>query len=87
MSLGIEILDIGLGYVQQGLGWVRDILTKVAGWLPLNPELSVSIIFLLASMFLGHFIVKKFVVRPFTPAYIVWTLIIAISIFLNLLYL
>lgn len=87
MSLGIEILDTGLGYIQQGLDWIRGILTKVAGWLPLNPDLSVSIIFLLASLWIGHFIVKKFVVRPFSPAYIVWTLIISISIFLNLMYL
>ena len=87
MEIGIGLLDQGLSYIQQGLEFIRGILTTVAGWLPLNPDLSVSIIFLVASLWIGHFIAKKFVVRPFTPAYIVWTLIIAISIFLNLMYL
>ena len=86
MEIGIGLLDQGMSYVQQGLEFIRSILTTVAGWLPLNPELSVSIIFLLASLFIGHFIAKKFVVRPFTPVYIIWTLIIAISIFLNLIF-
>jgi len=86
--IGIGLLDDGMSYIQQGLEFVRGILTTVAGWIPFGePELVVTIIFLLASLFIGHFIAKKFVVRPFTPAYIVWTLIIAISIFLNLMYL
>jgi len=88
MSLGIGILDTGLGYIQQGLSWVRDILTRVAGWLPLGePELIVTIVFLLASFWVGHFITKRFVTRPFSGSYILWYLIISISIFLNLMYL
>lgn len=87
MEIGIGFLDQGLGYIQQGLDFIRGILTTVAGWLPLNPDLSVSIIFLLASLWVGHFIIKKFTTRPFSLPYIVWTLIIAISIFLNLMYL
>ena len=87
MEIGIGLLDQGLSYIQQGLEFVRGILTTVAGWLPLNPNLSVSIIFLLASLWIGHFIIKKFTTRPFNLPYVIWTLIISISIFLNLMYL
>ena len=87
MALGIGILDTGLGYLQQGLDWVRNLLTTIAGWLPLDAELSVTILFLLVSLWAGHFITKKFVIHPLSGSYIFWTLIISLSIFLNLMYL
>ncbi len=87
MALGIGILDTGFGYIQQGLDWVRNLLTTVAGWLPLDAELSVTILFLLVSFYFGHFITKKFVMHPLSGSYILWYLIISLSIFLNLMYL
>jgi len=88
MEIGIGLLDKGMSYVSQGLDFVRDILNKVASWIPLGePELIVAIVFLLASLFLGRLIVKRFTVKPFAFPYIIYTLIISISIFLNLMYL
>lgn len=87
VGIGIDFLDIGISYVRQGLNWVRDILNNIATWLPLDSNLSVSIVFLLVSLWLGSFITKKFVTRPFSGSYILWSLIISLSIFLNLMYL
>ena len=88
MEIGISLLDDGMGYVSQGLDFVRDILNKIASWIPIGePELIVAIVFLLASLLLGRLIVKRLVIRPFSFPYIIWTIIISISIFLNLMYL
>lgn len=87
MEIGIGLLDQGLGYVQSGLTWVRELLTSVAGWLPINSDLAVTIVFLVASLWAGQFIIKKLVTRPFSVGYIPYTLIVSISIFLNLMYL
>ena len=88
MEIGIGLLDQGMSYVQQGLEFVRGILTKVAGWIPFGePALVVTIVFLSASLWAGHFIVKRFVTRPFQMPYIIWLLVISISVFLNLMYL
>ena len=87
MGLGITVLDQGMSYVQQGLELVRSILNKVATLSPFDPQLSVTVIFLLASLWAGNTIAKKFVTRPWSGSYIIWTLVISISIFLNLMYL
>lgn len=87
-SLGIPMLDKGMTFIQQGLQFVRDILFKIAGFIPLgDPNLIITIVFLFASLWLGHFIAKRFVTQPFSIGYLLYTLIITISIFLNLMYL
>lgn len=88
MEIGLGLLDQGMGYIQQGLNFVRSLLIKVAGWIPFGePTLIVTIVFLLASLFLGHLIVKRFVTRPLQFPYLIYYLIISLSIFLNLMYL
>lgn len=88
MTLGWTPADTGLSYVQTGLQTVRDFLMKVADWIPIGtPELTVTIVFALASLWIGSFIMKRFVTRPLALPYILWTLVITISIFLNLMYL
>jgi len=88
MEIGLNLLDKGMSYIQQGLDFVRNILNKVAGFIPFGePNLIVTIVFLLASIFIGQFIAKKFTVKPFAMPYIIWTIIISLSIFLNLMYL
>ena len=50
MGLGISVLDTGLSYVFAGLNFTRDLLTKIAGWIPgVDPNISVTIVFLLVS--------------------------------------
>lgn len=88
MEIGIGLLDTGMFYIQQGLEFVRGILNKVAGLIPFGETtLVVTIIFLLASLWAGNFIVKRFVTHPFQFPYLIYYLIISISIFLNLMYL
>ena len=88
MEIGIGLLDTGMSYVSQGLEFIRGILNKIASWIPFGePNLVVAIVFLLASIFIGQFIAKKFTVKPFAMPYIIWTIIISLSIFLNLMYL
>ena len=87
VKIGVELLDQGINYIRIGLDLIRDFLIKIAGWLPLDSNLAITILFLLVSLWGGHFIVKRFVVRPFQFSYLPWVLIISISIFLNLMYL
>lgn len=87
MGLGIEFLDIGIGYIQQGLGWVRGMIGTLAGYIPgIEQNLAVTILFLGLSLYAGNLIVNKFVTRPLSGSYVLWTLIISLSIFLNLMY-
>lgn len=83
----MALLNQGVDYILSALHFVRDSLTKLAGFLPLDAELSVALLLLLVSLWLGHMITKKFVTRPLSGSYIIWTLVISISIFLNLMYL
>ena len=85
-SLGIDFLDLGINYIRQGLMWIRDTLTNVAGYLPLDANLAVTIVFLAVSLWLGNIIAKKFVTKPMSFPYLLWTIVISISIFLNLMY-
>lgn len=83
----LEYIDKGMEYVQIGLSWIRDILTKASEWLPWGGELTLTILFLAASLLGGHFIVKRFVVKPFQFSYLPWTLLISALIYLCLMYL
>lgn len=87
MGLGISILDEGVGYIRLALGWIRDIITSASGYIPgIEQNLAVTILFLVLSLYAGNFIVNKFVTRPFSGSYIFYTLLISLSIFLNLMY-
>ena len=83
----VEIINQGIEYARTGLNVVRDFLTKIVGFLPWDEQLSLMILFLAVSLFTGYFIVHRFVTRPFQLPYCIWLLVIAISIFLNLMYL
>lgn len=86
METGISFLDVGISYFQQGLGFVRDTLISISSYIPgVNSSLSVTVLFLLFSLFVGNMITKKFVTQPFSMTYIMYTIIITISIFLNLI--
>ena len=82
-----EIINTGIEYIRTGLNVVRDLLTKITGWLPWDSQLTLMILFLAISLMVGYFIVHRFVTRPFQLSYLPWLLIISISIFLNLMYL
>jgi len=78
----------GVSYARNGLHFVKDLLTKIAGFIPvIDADLAVAIVFLLFSLWLSYFIVKKFVTKPLSGSYIIWTFLISISIYLNLSYL
>jgi hypothetical protein len=83
----IEYINIGIGYAKVGLEATRNFLMKITAWLPWSEELSVMIVFLATSLVIGHFIAKKFVTRPLQLPYLLWFLVISVSIFLNLMYL
>ena len=83
----LKYIDLGMEYIQIGLTWVRETLTKAADWLPWGGELTLTIVFLLASLWGGHFITKRFVIKPFQLTYLPWTLLISVLIYLCLMYL
>jgi len=83
----IEYINTGIGFIQQGLNFIRVNLTKLVSFLPLDPQLSTTIIFLLFSLWLGGFIAKKFTTKPFSLPYLIYTILISVSIYLNLMYL
>jgi len=83
----VEIINQGIGYARTGLGAVRDFLIKITGWLPWDSQLTLMILFLAVSLMAGYFIVHRFVTRPLQLPYCIWLIVIAISIFLNLMFL
>lgn len=84
----LQLVNDGVGYATYGIDFVRELLTKIAGYLPfMEAELAVAIVFLLASLWAGNFIVSKFVTRPMSLPFLPFTIIIVCSFFLNLMYL
>ncbi len=83
----VEIVNQGLEYVRTGFSVFREFLMKITGWLPWDEQLSLMILFLAASFIAGHFIVHRFVTRPLQLPYLIWLIVIAISVFLNLMFL
>lgn len=80
-------IDKGVNLVSKGLEFVRGLVTKVADKLPWEPTLTTTLLFLIVSLWVGVWIAKRFVVKPFQFPYILWVLLITVSIFLNLVYL
>ena len=83
----VGIMNDVVFYAREGLGWIRTLLTKIADFLPIDAQLSLTILFLALSLWIGHFITKRYVTRPLSGSYILWYIIISLSIFLNLMYL
>lgn len=83
----IEIIDKGFGYFQTGLGWLRDILTKLAEILPWSEQLTLMILFLAVSFYAGYLICKRFVTNPLSLSYVWWYALISLLIFIILNYL
>ena len=83
----VELINQGVGYARIGLEAVRSFLMKIGGFLPWNEQLTLMVLFLAVSLFAGHFIVHRFVTRPLQLPYVIWMVVIAISIFLNLMFL
>ena len=83
----IEILDTWVGYAISGLDKVREVIIKGAEYLPWQADLSLTILLLLTSLFIGHWITSRFVTRPTQLSFLPYYLIISTSIFLNLKYL
>ena len=83
----VALINQGIGYARTGLGAVREFLTKITGWLPWDSELTIMLLFLAVSLLASHFIVKRFVTRPTQLPYLIWMVVIAISLFLNLMFL
>ena len=83
----IEYLDLGIGYIQNGLEVVRTFSTKLTSFLPWESQFSLTILFLGLSLWAGYFITSRFVTRPTQLSYLPYYIIISISIFLNLTYL
>jgi uncharacterized protein YacL len=80
-------LDKGIGIVRTGLDFVRDLVEKVALKLPWESTLTTTILFLIISIWISYLISKRFTIKPLRFPYIIWMLLITISIFLNLVYL
>jgi len=83
----VGIMNDVVFYAREGLGWIRTLHTKIADFLPIDAQLSLTILFLALSLWIGHFITKRYVTRPLSGSYILWYIIISLSIFLNLMYL
>lgn len=83
----ISWLDKGISYVSAGLDFVRDIVSKIAGVVPAQSALISTLIFLFLALWLGYLLSRRFVVKPLQFPYILYYLLISLSLFLNLLYL
>jgi len=69
-----------VGYVPQGISWFRDFVSNLVG------ANAIFIAFLVISLIVGFLIGKKFVTTPMAGRFIPWTLLIALLIFLLLMY-
>lgn len=81
-----EIIDIGVGYVRQGLQIIRNLLIKGFDWIGISGELGTMILMLVISLLLGYFLVKRFHLKPLASGYAIWYLLISLLIFLVLMY-
>lgn len=81
-------IDTGMNYVHIGASWVRDLLTKLINYIPgADGRLWTIILMFAISLYVGHWLAKGFVTRPYgSSVYLIRTLIISILIFITLTY-
>lgn len=82
-----EYIDLGLGYIITALTFIRNLFVQLGSLIGMDGNLLMLIAFLLISLVLSYFLVKKFVTKPLASSYIVWYIIIALLMFLVLAYL
>lgn len=84
ISSGIDFI---FGKIHVGTSWTRDLITKIIGFIPgFDGRLGTILLMLILSIILGNFISKKFVTRPFSGSYFVWSSIISFMCFIILTY-
>ena len=83
----IGYLDIGYEWFSKGLEVVREIIIKIASFLPLEERLALAIVFLAVSIFSSYKIVGSLTIHPFSTKNIIYLLVIAWLIFTILFYL
>jgi len=77
----IELLDTGYEWFSKGLEIVRNIVIKVASWLPWEENLSLAILFLILSVFLSYKFISKFTTHPFSTQNIFYMLLLSFMMF------
>lgn len=82
----IGYLDYGMSYVKLGTNWVRDFISNLIQMTGFSGRLGLTILLLISSIFLSRLIVKGFVTKPLSGNYLIRTILIAILIFLVLMY-
>lgn len=83
----VEYLDQGFEWFSKGLEIVRNVIIKIASWLPWESELSLAVLFLALSIFLSYKFICKFTVHPFSTQNIIYLIIQALMLFIILMYL
>lgn len=82
-----DYLTIGMGYVKTGLSFIREWIVKIINFTGIDGQLGTMILMLAFSLLLGRIIVKRFVTKPYSGSYLIWSLIISLLFFIILMYL
>jgi hypothetical protein len=83
----ISTIEKSIGYIRTGIETVRNILMKILSVIPLDEKISLYILFFGVSLYLAYLYVKNFTTSPFSAKNLFYLLILAVLIFMILMYL
>lgn len=80
-------IDAGMNYVHIFTSGTRDLITKILSYIPnFDGRLGLIILTFILSIFLAKLIAKRYVVKPFSGTYFVWTSVLTLMWFIILTY-
>lgn len=82
-----DYVTTGMGFVKIGLSFIREWIGKIISFTGVDGVLFTMILMLILSLVLGRLIAKRFVTKPFSGTYFIWTIVISLLIFMILMYL
>ncbi len=82
-----DYVNIGMSYLQIGLAFIREWISKIIGFTGLDGALWTMVLMLVVSLLLARLICKRFVTKPLGGMYFIPTIIITLLIFVILMYL
>lgn len=83
----ISTIETGVGYIRNGIEIVRSSLMKIVSFIPLDEKVSLYLIFFGISLYLALVYIKQFTTSPFSAKNLLYLFILAVLIFMILMYL
>jgi hypothetical protein len=81
-----ENIDLGISYLKAVTSGTREMIEKIISYTGFDGRLGVIILMLAFSIILGNFIARRYVTKPWSGTYFLFTGLISLMWFIILVY-